>query len=373
MARFRKDALYAGQWHLPDGRVFRCTPADLRHYRRRAKDMLAAGLSIPVCWNHQDVAPVTAAERMALRERNTLGWVEDAHDAGPLEFDIEAPVESDADRLKAVRFVSPEIQTDFRDGTGRLWPGKSITHVAVTGRPVQTGQRPFARLSHTQNGQPIRLSLEGYRMAEDMEPDGDEGGEGESDGAGVACPPALIEALREAKLNIPDECVDLQHLIIAIKANKPAGEDEAPAEDEPADVAGDAVEGAAPASPPISMSLDRAEKDELEALRREKTERDIKDLQSVSNAVKAKLASEFGAVRMSQDGGRARADFLVKLKAYQDLPPLAINAGPRDRLSMDGVVAVPNPQAAAEDEKAKARDLDIAERAKRLSVSRAKP
>lgn len=224
MARFRKDALYSGRWHHANG-TFVCTPDEIPHYAKRLKDMVAAGLSIPLSWEHQDVGPMTAAERTAAKAKQVLGWAEDATpEGGILDVALEVPDEDDAKRLPAVRFVSPKIVHDFKDGTGRVWPGPSITHLAVTARPVQTGQKAFQRaegatLSHT-----VCLSLGDYDMADekDKKPDGDgKPGKGDKAGGADGGMGRLVAALKKYGLNIPDGADDLDKLALVVEANAP--------------------------------------------------------------------------------------------------------------------------------------------------------
>lgn len=147
MPRVKKDILYPGTYHLPDGRTVSYSRADVKHLKRRLKDMLAAGLHVPMAWGHQDEArPRTVDEILANRARFCLGHAADASETpeGILEVDLDVPDPADAKRLPSVRFVSPEISEDFVDSTGRLWPGPSITHIAATGRPVQHKQKPFS-------------------------------------------------------------------------------------------------------------------------------------------------------------------------------------------------------------------------------------
>jgi len=159
MAVFEKDALYPGTYHLPDGRKVTYSLADVRHLGQRAKAMISAGLQIPVAWEHQDDAvPQSEAERRANRARFNLGHATDAgvSPEGYLTARVEVPVADDAKRLPAVGFVSPEIRRDWIDGSGKLWPGLSITHLAVTPRPVQHKQKPF---------KPVKMSLDVVRLS----------------------------------------------------------------------------------------------------------------------------------------------------------------------------------------------------------------
>ncbi len=164
MPRLRKDVLKPATYSVPDRsgkkrhRV-EFTGADITHLLTRYKEMQAAGLHVPVSWNHQDEAK-PKADRLADRAKHVLGWAEDAQVVGDtLEFDLDIPDDADAKQAKTARYVSPEMVTDWVDGSGRVWPGRSITHIAVTAMPVQANQKPFEQLSI------IRLSLA------DLEPD----------------------------------------------------------------------------------------------------------------------------------------------------------------------------------------------------------
>jgi hypothetical protein len=131
-----------------------------------------AGIAVPIAWEHQDDAkPQTAAERKAGTARFNLGFADAAQldPAGPMNVLLDVPNGADAERLASVRYVSPEIVTDFIDGMGRKWPGETITHFAVTSRPVQPNQKPFqlVQLSGSAAGKKnlMRLSLKGFSMA----------------------------------------------------------------------------------------------------------------------------------------------------------------------------------------------------------------
>lgn len=169
MARFAKDVLYPGSYSVPDGkggqRRVSFSERDVDHLTRRMQAMLAAGLSIPLAAEHQDRAkPLTPEERKAAWVKQlTLGWAEAASKPeGYLSTQVEVPEVEDQKAIRRVRFVSPEIVHDFVDGTGRLWPGPSITHLAVTPRPVNANQRPFEPVQMSV----IRLSLDHYQLSQ---------------------------------------------------------------------------------------------------------------------------------------------------------------------------------------------------------------
>jgi hypothetical protein len=157
MATVVKDSLWPGSYHLPDGRTFVCTKAELPHYQTRLKDMLGAGVPIPFNYEHQvDSLPQTRRDiQLALADkcRMTLGWAEGAsiHPDGFLEAKLEVPNADDLKRLPSIRYISPTIKRDWTDPNGRFWPGPSIIEFAATSRPVQMRQRAF-QLSQDSKG-----------------------------------------------------------------------------------------------------------------------------------------------------------------------------------------------------------------------------
>lgn len=173
MAIFEKDVLYVGTVHPPGlSEPILFTDEDIQYYGRRMKEMLADGLQIPLAWSHQDRAkPMTQEEwdrRKAELEKLTLGHACAADvdpELGCLKVKIEIPVEEDARRVRAVRYVSPEIIWNYRDGRGKVWPGPSITHLAVTARPVQHHQQPFRQVALSM----LRLSMSDYVRLGDID------------------------------------------------------------------------------------------------------------------------------------------------------------------------------------------------------------
>lgn len=211
MAVFEKDVLYVGKVQPPDRKEpIEFTPADVQHYSQRLKDMLADGLQIPLAWEHQDQAkPLTQQEldeRRAELAKLTLGHACSADidaDLGCLKVKSEIPLDEDAKRVRAIRFISPEIVWNYRDGRGKVWPGPSITHLAVTPRPVQHRQQPFKpttlsllRLSMSQY---VRLGE--YPMADEKKPEKKDG-ETALDSAGML--KKVIECLGTVGLALGD-------------------------------------------------------------------------------------------------------------------------------------------------------------------------
>lgn len=180
MPKLRKDTLYAQTYVLADGRPVTYTSDDVRHLRSRLREMLSVGVPIPFYLEHADdeePKPKRNWDYAADRTRNTIGWVSDGSvpSEGLLETILEVPDELEASKLPSIRFVSPQIETDFRDGDGRVWPGLSITHVAATARPIQMRQKPFTAASRLSMavGNKVRLSLGDEPMAEEMDKEKD--------------------------------------------------------------------------------------------------------------------------------------------------------------------------------------------------------
>ncbi len=406
MARLRKDFLLPGTWTLADGRTVRYSRADAAEQVQRTNELVAAGVPIPLYREHQGtpgqfITPDYLSMSVADKARNTLGWVEGAEldDAGIACAILQVPDDDDARNLAAIRFASPELAYDAPDGTGRVWRGRSMTHLAATPRPVQLGQRPFQRLSLNETDRrPVRLSLEGY-MADDtptpddadtpdvpdVKPDADTPQDlpGKSDDF-----VALVQALRDAGLNIPDEVQDLQHLVIAVKACQPAKPEETPdpaGAGKPADQAGKPVEGASQQAAPVLMSLDAAQSPmgtKLVASLTKTIEADIADIKTVPRPIKVDWLQRLKTTeRLSLDvnADPVKTDLLVEIAFAKKLPPLSIHvqAGGKGavRMSADAgdVVEVPNPVEDAEKAHRERIEKDTDERAKRLSVNPPKP
>lgn len=337
MARFRKDTLYPGTYRLADGRSVTFTPEKVRHLARRAREMLEAGLQVPVSWDHQPVGALTEDERRAQKVRNCLGHVEaaDLSPEGYLVTEWEVPVPSDAERVPAVRFASPQITEDFVDGTGRLWPGESITHVAVTPRPVQHRQRPVepVALGLGRGKRSYCLSLGDYEMADDSD-DKKKGGDGEGETGKGADFTNLVEALRAKGINVPDEVHDLTTLVIAVKASGGgAPAPEAPDDDLDAELEG-GPGGAAQPPGPVMMSLDaqKALRDRVLKNERHALQRRINKLflsGRIQKELRDGLVEQARTVNLGLDAeGRVRPHRLIaQVQAYEQLAPGRFGVG----------------------------------------------
>jgi hypothetical protein len=342
VARLKKDVLRPGSYSVTnkDGtrRVVGYTDADIRHLHARFQAFKLAGIHVPVCWEHQDSAlpstPEEISRRIADRARLHLGFVEDTClDGDTLSHVLDVSDDEDARQAERVRFASPMIATDWTDGTGRLWPGKSIVHVAVTPRPVRHDQKPFERMSM------VCLSLSdrlGDTSVAEEKPDKkeSEGGEDGGEGGAPAQMKDLIEALRGAGLTIPDEVADLDGLIIAVKASSGSGEgtDESP----PAD----AVPAPPPDSSPAMMGLARqVEGLSKRLLEAEKTRlsdeiNKLHDTARITRPRRDILAKKLNVTKLSmgEDGQPVRTELHTIIEAYQALDtgsagPVALGHG----------------------------------------------
>lgn len=147
-----KDICYPGRVHVPDARdpnkvnVYTFTPEDMRALERTGNQKVADLWNIPVCWEHQDVLPARLSQNpgvdLAKGVFARLKRFSRTPD-GRLKALIEGTDPEDRKQIEKVGFVSPEIAWDWRDSDGKVWHGPSVTHLAVTARPVQRHQNAF--------------------------------------------------------------------------------------------------------------------------------------------------------------------------------------------------------------------------------------
>lgn len=323
--------------------------------------MLSKGLNVPVCWEHRsDAAPKRLSEddRKSLKALGTAGHVEQYElDSGSRVFaTVDLPDEADAKQAAKVRFCSPEINR-FTDGDGHDW-GEVITHVALTPRPRQYDQPPIARLSLTG---PIRLAFDpekGNDMADEKDEGskkkkGDESETPEPKAADEKIKP-LIDALREVGMTIPDEVVDIDGLVIAIKAGGAKEEEVDDLDTGDDDALPDNI-GPTTQSPPIGLSHDATEAEKKSLAKAEKAERKglvrriarCLDTGRVSPPIAKNLNAQLEQIRLSfsDDGELATNNVLVQIEAYEALPPKHTWAkkGKRKQLSHADVSAVDSP------------------------------
>lgn len=365
MATYHKDALYpnvplVGTSPLPGGGYERVqvefSPEDVRHHLRRVKEMLQAGVQIPVAAEHQSRArPMTREQLEAMlaeQLRLVYGHVKDAYldDRGVLVLVTDVPREDDCAVVDRCKFASPEIDYDVVDGSGRSWPGASITHLAITPRPVQHRQDPFRAVAlglrhpyiwHRK----LRLSLGETMADEPLDDFEDEAGDDmpeesdmpapESEGGGENQKLAeVMDALANMGLILapdttPENLLDHLHTA-ALTAHHHAGgagettpEDDEMSDDLQAPAGVDVAQGA-----PIMMSLQRqnaAMRSQILAGEREKLAGRIRRLKKtgrVPHGVCADLTARLPRTRLSlgADGKLEKSTLVAEIEAYERLP-----------------------------------------------------
>lgn len=126
------------------------TPDLTKYWRDQGKEMLSAGLTIPVPYEHDfNLHPMTPKDKLL----NNAGWaadykVKDAPDGRKdvLYSVLDVQDEEVAKKLpNTIRYTSPWINS-FTDGNGRHWRNV-ISHIALTTRPRVTKQAPFGSIA----------------------------------------------------------------------------------------------------------------------------------------------------------------------------------------------------------------------------------
>jgi hypothetical protein len=329
VAKFLKDVIKPGTVRLPDGRKVTFTRQDVDRMRQRVAEMAAAGLQVPVAWNHQDAGPMSAADILASRAKHVIGHASGAAlDGGTLAVTLDVD-DADARQLARTKYVSPEIIWDYVDGTGRKWDGPSITHIAVTGRPVDPHQQPFIQLSQDASPRRVRLSMEDL-MAEEA----DKAGDGKEEGGGDLAD--VVAALRDSGMSIPDEVADFKGLVIAIKASTGTG-----TEPDGDGAGGDGMDGITEAESPVLMSMEK----DLLAYKRKEQEQRIKALfpSRIDGKRRDEMLADLGKAQLSMDrkAGKLRPTTLeAEIAAYEKLSPRQFKGASPVRLSHDGTSGI---------------------------------
>ena len=123
------------------------TPELTKYWHDQGNEMLKAGLTVPVPYEHDFSAhPMTPKEKLL----NNAGEVKEYRLKGDKNerlysvVDIQDP---DAQKKvgKSVRWTSPWFNT-FTDGDGKEWKN-AISHLALTTRPRVVKQEPFSGIA----------------------------------------------------------------------------------------------------------------------------------------------------------------------------------------------------------------------------------
>lgn len=185
--RFSKDILKAGLYHVGGGLFHEVTKADVHEYAQNFASMRAAGIEVPLPWEHPplDKGMPELSDDYSKRAEATkynAGWLESVRVEGDAAIGtLNVPDETDAKIIKSgkVRGVSPRlVNEEWRDGRGRVWK-KFVAHVALTNHPRDTRQGRFQAIDHSTLSH-SRTQVVDVFMADDEKPF-PKAGEGESD------------------------------------------------------------------------------------------------------------------------------------------------------------------------------------------------
>lgn len=377
-----KDVLYPGRVVVPgpDGRplAYTFTSDDAHRLATTGNAQLGDGWHTPLAWEHQNVEPVRLSQTEKDREfaRSVFGFAKgyrvDPAD-GRVKVKLAGDDPADLEQFRKLRFVSPEIQWDWRDSDGRVWRGPSITHIAATARPVQRHQNPVGAVRMSLRATSLeqlvravrvaptigaltpphgrlRLSLGNYEappMADELDFGAGNSGTGDS-GKGSAWE-RIAAALAGAGVQIGDgkNVKDPEHLADLIEVACMNSDQGMPEEDDLSDLdeepdpnaaAGDMSQPPAGATatpmPPLQMSLTKQQEQAAGFARKNLGSRidALEASRRVTPAIADELRAALPKLRLSF---AANADLkpnalTVRLEAYERLPA---NSGwsPTDR------------------------------------------
>lgn len=342
--RLWKAVLYPGRQRTADGRWFTQRPEDNVEAMRNCKRMVSRGIRVPCVWEHQlgaNPVQLSRGDRLANYVKHCFAEIGDAKvdrkNVLWLAHDVYDP--KDADKLKTTEMqVSPKLfRNGFSDSRGGEYPGCVVGHVAATPTPVQYWQdrgwheRPF----ELSNGTALFLSYGDSKMAKDKDekeapeveapPEVEEtGADEQADQVPVGGPEAelagLVDALREYGINIPEECEDIKHIIIAIKAAKGSKTGD---EDMNATVGGEQTQQGQ--GPPMMMSDQRAAAKYADA-QRKGMKADVRELYltgRIGRMKRLELARKIDAVELSfyETGDLTPNHLVEQIKGLGELAP----------------------------------------------------
>lgn len=331
-----KEILKPDTYRLRNGRVVKFTKDDVSNGEKQGKDMIAAGLNIPIAFEHQSTASPEylsdikwTDEQKAEFVRNTAGSVKDFRVSpnGVLEAQLEFRDQKDADVAAKAKFVSPRIDEDSTDSKGRTWVGKTVAHVALTPVPVQIDQEPF-NLSALTGGWKPRTS-EVLSVTDD-----DESESKKDDSTSTPKPtnnPAIpslsefVKVLSECGCDVGDNVIDLNDLFSRLKGVAAIMSKSKDADDGLGALAGEGQAKSGPNPPTLMSALDKREVALKEAERRElsrRVDRLFAD-NKISGTIQRKLKTELSTINLSftDSGELADNKFITRIEAYEALEP----------------------------------------------------
>lgn len=366
-----KDVLYprrvvvAGAGGKPVAYSF--THHDLNAINRTGNSKIGDGWNIPVVWEHQNEKPdrrkllkLSQSERDREFARGVFGAatrfvLRDGH----LRAILAGDDDEDLKQFQKVKYVSPEIEWDWRDPEGKVWRGPTITHIAATPRPVQRFQSPvqlsqkpaslqqFADLGRfileaakgrnvgeTIHPFVIRLSLNDYAEGPMADDEPDVGGGGNGGKKGNWCS-RIVAALAGVGIKLPDcnEQKDPEHFAdlvetACLNADQGPSDDEMlepEGEEDPAAPPGDLEQpppdAEAPPGPPIQMGLRKQQAEAIELGRKNLTTRiaNLETTRRITPATADDLRNKLKTVRLSlrKDGNLEENAVLIRVEAFE--------------------------------------------------------
>jgi hypothetical protein len=142
---FDQTFLKPGNYRVGNTRL-RLSPDDLAAYADGTNRAIADGLNIPVLTHHAAPNSPDGGPQPSKSGLDCVGWLTKVSQNrdGSLSHRLEITDPLAAEKIKngSVRFTSPELAENFRDGRGREY-GRMIRHTAITPKPRNPEQGAF--------------------------------------------------------------------------------------------------------------------------------------------------------------------------------------------------------------------------------------
>lgn len=255
--RFKKPIVNTGVYAVPSpegSKKVSITKDRLNHWTSQFNDMKSAGISVPAPWSHsQEALPIQMGSDGTLpRSDINAGWWDKLWvDGDTLWGELDIPSNEDAVKIgRSVRESSIYVRPEFNDGSGNSWKD-SLMHIALVTHPIENGQDNFQPVEA--NGEGISLAMsqltEPLSMAEEKV-------EGQQYNAANADMSTVLGALRENKIDLPDDTGEdnfMERLLTALRQKKVS---ESPDEEE---LITKQPEGAKEQPAPVAMAQEKQE------------------------------------------------------------------------------------------------------------------
>jgi len=138
LSKFWKELIREGTWVAPyrNGMELKVTPERMKRWVEKFYEMKRDGVRVPVPYGH------------TLDPERNAGWLEELEIRGNALYGLlNVPLVEDASKMgETIRDVSicvnPDMRASLSDGRVKQY-GEAIEHVALTLKPVVTGQKNF--------------------------------------------------------------------------------------------------------------------------------------------------------------------------------------------------------------------------------------